>query len=104
MDSIQRGAPAEDIQFIDGFPAQECAEQAAQPQDVIEMPVCEENAVEVLEACARLQDLTLRPFATIDQKTVLIMFDNLCGKPALCRRRGSRRAKKKYFEQNGILW
>ena len=38
------------------------------------MPVGEQDAVELLEANARLQNLTLRAFTAIDQETVFIVF------------------------------
>ena len=52
MDAVERGAPAEDIQFLDRLPAQKCAEQPAQPEDVIEMSMREQNACQILEADA----------------------------------------------------
>ena len=67
------------------------------------MSVRQQYARKILETAARLQDLTLRALTAIDQKTIFIMFDDLCGKPALCRRRGSRRTKKKYFKQIDLL-
>ena len=41
------------------------------------MPMREQDLGQVLEPCARLQDLTLGTLTTIDQKTVFIMFDDL---------------------------
>ena len=76
VDTVERGAPAEDLELVDRLPAQECAEQTAEAQDMIEMPVCQQDPRQVLEACAGLQDLTLRAFAAIDQKTILAMFDD----------------------------
>jgi hypothetical protein len=69
---------------------------------MVKMPMSQQDAREVLEARAGLQDLSLRTFAAIDQKTIFIVFDDLCGKTALCRRRGCRGAKKKYFEQRCV--
>ena len=45
---------------------------------MIEVSMCEENPGEVLKARPRLQDLALSPFAAVDQKTIFIMFDDLC--------------------------
>ena len=39
VDAVERGAPAEDLEFVDGLPAQKGAEQTAETQDMIEMPV-----------------------------------------------------------------
>ena len=79
--------------------AQKRAQQSAQPQDMIEVSMCEKNAGKVLKARTRLQNLALSPFPAVDQKTIFIMLDDLCRKTTLCRRRGGGRAKKKYFEQ-----
>ena len=104
MDTVKGGTPGEDIQLINRLPAQEGAEQSAQAQDVIEVSMREKDAREILEARTGLQDLALGPLAAVDQKTIFIMLDNLCREPALCRGRRGGSAKKKYFEQNGILW
>jgi hypothetical protein len=66
--------------------------------------VSQQDAGEILEARAGLQDLSLRPLAAIDQKAVFIVFDDLCRESAFCGGRGGGRAKKKYFKQYGILW
>ena len=47
------------------------------------MPVREQDAVEVLEAGARLQDLALRPLAAVDQEAVFVVLDDLGGESAL---------------------
>ena len=52
MDAVERGTPAEDIEFIHRLPAQERGHQPAQPKDMIEVTVCEQNAREVLKASA----------------------------------------------------
>ena len=67
------------------------------------MSVRKKDTSEILKARTRLQDLTLCPFTAIDQETIFIMFDDLGGKSALCRGRGGRCAKKKYFEQKESL-
>jgi hypothetical protein len=103
MNAIERGTPSEDIELIDRLPAQERGHQPAQPKDMIEMAVREQDACKVLETSARLQDLALCAFTAIDQKTIFVMFDDLCRKTALCRRRGCRSAKKEYFKQIDLL-
>jgi hypothetical protein len=70
---------------------------------MVEMPVREQYARQILKARARLQDLPLRAFAAVDQETIFIMFDDLSGKPAFRGWRRCRCAKKKYFEQRIIL-
>src|SRR5215216_4812878 len=67
------------------------------------MSMREKDAGEILKACTGLQDLALRPFTAIDQKAVFIMFDDLGGESAFGGGGRGGRAKKKYFEQNGIL-
>ena len=78
MDSVEGSSPGEDIQFINCFPSQERTEQSAQTQDVVKMSMCEEDAGEILKARSRLQDLALSPLSAVDQKTIFIMFDDLC--------------------------
>jgi hypothetical protein len=63
------------------------------------MSMREQNAGQILEARARLQDLALGTLTAIDQESVLVVFDNLCGKSAFGRRRGGGSTKEKYFEQ-----
>jgi hypothetical protein len=41
------------------------------------MSVCEQNAGKILKACTRLQDLALGALPAIDQKTILIVFNDL---------------------------
>jgi hypothetical protein len=103
MDTVERGTPAEDIKFVNRFPSQERAEQTAKPKNVIEMSVCKQYICEVFKSRTRLQDLSLCAFAAIHQKTIFIVFDDVCGKPALCRWCGCGSAKKKYFEQWSVL-
>jgi hypothetical protein len=100
MDAVEGGPPGKDIEFLNRFPTQKGAEQPAQSEDVIEMTMRQKNACEIFETDTRLQDLTLCALTAVDQKTVLIMFDDLGGKPALCRRRGSGSTKEEYFEQS----
>jgi hypothetical protein len=99
MHSIERGTPAKDIEFIDRFPAQERGHQSAKPEDVIEMTVRKKDAGEILEARARLQDLALRALTAVDQKTILIVLDDLRGKTAFRGRCGGGSAKEENFEQ-----
>ena len=81
--TVECGAPAEDLQFLDGFPAQERAEQTAQAQDVVEVPVRQQHARQVPEAHAGLQDLPLGALAAIDQKAIFVVLDDQRGKPRL---------------------
>ncbi len=103
MDPVQRGATAEDIQLVDRLPAHERGHQPAQSQDVIEMAVGEQDAGQVLEPRARLQDLTLGAFTTIHQKTIFVVLDDLGRESPLGRRRGSGCSEEEYFEQYVFL-
>ncbi len=76
VDAVERGASAEDLKFVNRFPTQECAQQSAQTQDMVEMPVRQQHPRQVFEACAGLQDLALRAFAAIDKKTIFAVFDD----------------------------
>jgi len=78
VDTIERGAPAKDIELIDRFPSKKGTEQTAQSEDVIEVSVCEQNVVDILKPRARLQNLSLCAFAAIHQKAIFIVFDDLC--------------------------
>ncbi len=90
MHAIQRGTPAENLEFVNRLPAQERAEQTAQPENVIEMTMREQNAIQVFESQTRLQDLPLRAFAAIHQKAILVVLHHLRRKSALGRRGGGR--------------
>jgi hypothetical protein len=102
VDTIQRPAAAEDLQGLDRLPAQKGAQQAAQAQYVVQVPVGQQDARQVPETHARLQDLPLGSLSAVHQKAVFIVLDNLGGEAAPRRRRGRRRAKKEDFKQSGF--
>ncbi len=52
MDAVERLPAAVDLQFLDRLPAQEGAEQTAQPEDMVKMPVREQNARQPFKANA----------------------------------------------------
>ena len=99
MHSVQRGAASEDLKLLDRLPAKKRAEQAAQAEDVVEVTVRQQHARQVAETDARLQDLALRAFAAVDQKTILVVLHDLRRKAAPRGGRGCRSAKKQDFEQ-----
>ena len=70
---------------------------------MVEVTVGKKDAREILETGARLQDLALCALAAVDQKSVLIVFDDLRGKAAFCGGRGGGSAKEEYFKQSGTL-
>ncbi|OQC22633.1 MAG: hypothetical protein BWX68_03063 [Verrucomicrobia bacterium ADurb.Bin063] len=65
-DAFERVSAAVDFQAVNGFPTHEGGEQSAKPEDVVEVTVGDEDAVETLEADARLQDLPLGALSAID--------------------------------------
>ena len=71
----------------------------AQAEDVVEVAVRQQDARQVAETDARLQDLALRAFAAVDEKTILIVLDDLRRQAASGGGRGCRSAKKQDFEQ-----
>src|SRR6266542_361816 len=78
MHTVECRTPTENIKLIHCFPTQESGHQPTQSKDMIEMPMREQNAREISKTHTRLQNLTLCALTTIDQKTIFIMFDNLC--------------------------
>ena len=99
MDAVERGASAENFQFVDRLPAQEGAEQPAQPEDMIEVSVRKQDARQAFESDPRLQDLALRPLAAVHEETIFVVADDLRRKSAFRRWGGGRGAEKKNFEQ-----
>ncbi len=53
-DALQRARAAVNFKVVDALPAHEGGEQPAEPEDVVEVTVGDEDAVETLEADARL--------------------------------------------------
>ena len=98
MDAVERPFATENIQFLDGFPAHECGEQAGQAEDVVEMTVGDENVVQVPEAEAGLQDLTLGALAAVNEEAEFVVLDDLRRKPAPGRRGGGGGAKEDNFK------
>ena len=77
--------------------------QSGQTVEMVAVQMSDEDPGELVHRQTGPGNLHLRPFAAIDQKTIFIVFDDLGGESAF---RGGGRggcAKKKYFEQNGIL-
>src|SRR5258706_9873648 len=99
MHTVECGAPSKDLKFFDGFPSQKSGKQTTQTKDMIEVSMCEQYARKTFESYPRLQDLSLCAFAAVNEKTIFVMRNDLPGKPAFCRWRGSRCSKKENFEQ-----
>ena len=98
VDAVERRAPAKNFQLIDRFPAQKSGQQSTQSQNMIQMPVREQNARQAFETSARLQDLALCALPTVHEETVFIVADDGSRKSTLGRRRGSGSSKEKNFE------
>jgi hypothetical protein len=79
VDTFKGPSASPDLQAIDGFPAHESGKQPRQTEDVIEMPVGDQDPVETPKSDPRLQDLALRSLTTIDQEPVISITDDLRG-------------------------
>ncbi len=97
FDAIQRPAPTVDFQPVHGFPPRKGGDQPAQAQNVIEMAVGEQHALQTPEADPAAQNLPLRPFAAIDEKPLVAPQHDLRGQSPLNRRGGGRRAQHHQF-------
>ena len=73
MNAGHRARRSENLQIIHCLPAQQGRNQTSQSQDMIQMAVSDQNAVEALETDPRFKDLALRTLAAVDQKAVLVM-------------------------------
>jgi len=71
--AAQGSHPAVDLHLLHGLPAAEGRGQAAQPEDVIQVAVRQQDALEPLEPEPTAQDLPLGPLAAVDQEAVLAM-------------------------------
>ena len=94
----QRPRAAPNLHLLDGLPPAEGGRQSAQPQDVIQMAVGQQNALQPLEAQPAAEDLALRALAAVDQKTILAMHHHRRRQPALDRRGRGRSAEENEFE------
>jgi hypothetical protein len=100
VDAGQRGRAAEDVEFLQRLPAPQRARQPAQPQDVVQVAVGEENLVEATEAQAGAQQLALRALAAVDHEAVFVGHHQRRREAALHRRRGSRCTEKDEFKHD----
>src|SRR4030042_5723009 len=66
---------------------------------MIQVPMSDKHAIQTLESQARLQDLALGAFSTIDQKAELVMDNHLARKPTVDGWSRSGGAKEDNFEQ-----
>jgi hypothetical protein len=82
-DSLQRPGPAVDLHLINGFPPAKGGSQAAQAEDMIQVAVSEQDAVQSFEPQTAAQDLALRTLTAVDEKSVLTVQQDGCGKSAL---------------------
>ena len=70
---------------------------------MIEVAVREQHAVEAFESETRLQNLASCALATINEKTIFVLFNDLGGKPASYGWGGGGSTKEDDFEQVLIL-
>ena len=86
--------------MIDRFPPSERGRDAAQTQDVIEMAMREQNAIQILESHPTLQDLPLRAFRAIQKKTIALVDEQRRGHIPFRAGRGRRGAKETQFKHD----
>ena len=101
--ALQRPHAPIDLHVLHGFPAPKRAGQSAQAEDMVEMPVRQQDVVQPLEANAAAQELPLGAFAAIDQEAVFAVNQHRCRQPTLCRRSGGGGAEKDQFEHETTL-
>ena len=63
---------AEDVQLFQCFPAAQRAGKTAQSQNVIQMAMGQEDAIETAKAQPATQELALRALATVDHEAMLV--------------------------------
>ncbi len=101
--AVQRRLPAVNIDMLQRFPAPQCGEQAAQPQDMVQVAMGQQNGVQLPEAKPAAQDLPLRPLAAVDEKAILPIEQHLRGEAAMERRRGSGGTQENQFKHGCLL-
>ncbi len=62
------------VDFLNGLPAHESGKQACQTEDMIQVPMGEQDVVQPLETNSGFQDLPLCALTTIHHETKLVMF------------------------------
>ena len=63
---------AVDVEFFQRFPTTQRACQPAKPQDVVQMTVGQEDAIQTTKAQTAAQELTLGAFAAVDHEAVFV--------------------------------
>ena len=76
LNALKRRAPAVNFEILNGFPAHKGCKPTGQPENMVEMAVGDQDAVESFKTDPGLEYLTLRAFAAVNQKTEFIMFDH----------------------------
>ena len=70
---------------------------------MVEMPMCQQDTIQPLEANAAAQELALGAFPAIDEETIFSVYQHRGRQPALCRGSGSGGAEKDQFEHETTL-
>jgi len=97
--SLEGEGPSVDLQLIDRFPSHEGRKQAGQSEDVVEVAVGDENALQAAEPEARSKDLSLGALSAVDQEAMILIGDDLRRKATVDGGRRGRRPEKEQFEQ-----
>lgn len=97
--AFHRVSAAVNVYFLDGFPPHEGGNETRKTQDMIQMPVREQNVVQAFKPNPGFEDLALGTLTTVNHEAVLAVFDNQRRKPSFNGGRGSGGAEKNKFKQ-----
>ena len=76
-DAFEGVHPGPDFHHFHRLPARKGGKQAGKAQNMIEMPVGDQNAVQTAKAQPGAQDLALGPLAAVNKKSLILIADQL---------------------------
>ncbi len=94
---------AENVQLFQGFPTAQGAGQPAQPQDVVQVAMGKEDAIQPSKAQATAQDLALSALSTVDHESVFVHHHQRGGESPVDGRSRCGRAEKDEFKHGNHL-
>ena len=68
----QGHGPAVDVELLQRLPAPQSRSQPAQPKDMVEMPMGQQNFIQPAKAKPGAQELALRALSTVDHEAMLV--------------------------------
>lgn len=80
MNAVQRPFTCQDLEIVDRLPSGKSRDQPSQSEDVVEMTMCDQDAIETPEPDSRPQNLSLGALATINQESLVAVGQDLSGK------------------------